>query len=753
MMYRLISLLFFTVYFLSLNRIEAAHIVGGQLVYECKDADISDGSVDFDFECTVYRDQFSDGAVFDVEIGFGIYALDGHGTWVHMDTKVVGLSQEDVEVVPFDDTNPCVEIPSGVGVEKAIYRFDLSLEVTNQTYMIAYQRCCRNGTITNIVDPGDTGAAIHVTISPEAQQFCNSTPAFDNFPPIFICQDQELMVSQSAVDQDGDVLKYRFCAPLTAGGTAGSDPDDPIPPTACVGVTPSPENCPPPFQEVVFALPYTSDDPLNGLVIDPNTGLITGVPQMVGQYVVGICVEEYRGGVLIGQIVRDFQFNVVECSPNIIVNIESDSLLGPKSFLFDLCGETEKQFVNTSIGGDKIVSYEWVMDLNGVPDTVTDQDAFYAFPGLGTYFGTLVLNQGTECADTAMIQVNVYPETTADFIYTFDTCVAGPIPFTNLSTTLSSQIVSNNWDFGEGTSTEVNPVFEFLTPGDKDVVLTIEDINGCVEVSEQVLPYYPVPETLVTVPSSFVGCNPANVTFDNLSVPIDSTYITTWDFGDGSFGSELSPIHLYDSEGIYTVSLDVVSPIGCTTERTFPNLITIKASPTADFDCTPEEFNSLENEIFLFDKSTDAERLQWIIPGVGVSEEVNPMFSLPDTGIFEINLVAIHMSGCPDTMTKLIDVIPLDNLYFPNAFTPNNDGKNDEFKGVGLIEGLSDFELRVWNRWGESIFASNDVYVGWNGQDNNTGQQSPTGSYIYSYSYTSGRGEKRQGEGKILLLR
>lgn len=753
-MLRIKSFLLLVCFFISLGYTHAAHIVGGQLVYACKDGDISDGNVDFSFECTVYRDQFSDGAVFDPNINFGVYRFNGVD-WIHVRTQEVILDVMDIEVIPFDDTDPCVEIPPRVGVEKAIYKFDLKLDVIDQTYMIAYQRCCRNNTITNIQDPGETGAVIHVAISPLAQQSCNSTPTFENFPPIFICQDQELFVNQSAVDIDGDQLRYSFCAPLSAGGQDGSTPGTAALATSCTGVTPSPENCVPPFADVVFNLPYAFDYPLDSLVvIDNMTGLISGVPQMVGQYVVGICVEEYRGGVLVGQIVRDFQFNVVECNPTVLVSIESDSLSGPKSFVFNLCGETEMEFVNQSIREDKIVSYEWIMDMNnGTFDTVITRDAFYAFPDLGTYEGTLILNKGTECADTAEITVNVYPETIADYSFAFDSCIAGPITFNNLSTTLSNSIDSYYWDFGEGTSTDINPSFEFLTPGIKNVLLSIEDENGCIETIEKDVRYFPVPETLIAVPSNFVGCTPANVTFDNLSIPIDTTYTTIWDFGDGTTGDELSPSHLYENEGVYTVQLDVVSPIGCTADRTFPNLITIKASPVADFDCTPEEFNSIDNEIFLFDMSTDADRLQWIIPGVGVSTESNPTFALPDTGIYEINLVAVHLSGCPDTLTKLIDVKPLDNLYFPNAFTPNNDGKNDDFKGVGLVEGLSDYQLVVWNRWGESIFTTNDVYTGWNGQDNNVGQQSPTGTYIYTYSYSSGRGEKQEGQGKIILLR
>jgi len=258
---------------------------------------------------------------------------------------------------------------------------------------------------------------------------------------------------------------------------------------------------------------------------------------------------------------------------------------------------------------------------------------------------------------------------------------------------------------------------------------------------------------LITAPSSFIGCVPATIQFDNLSDPINEEYTTNWTFGDGNSSTELSPAHLYEVEGTYTVTLEVISPIGCMNDRTFNGLIQVRPSPIADFECTPEEFNTIENQIFLSDRSTFAERLSWIIPGVGTSDELNPTFTFPDTGLYEINLVAIHASGCPDTMTKIIDVAPLNAIYFPNAFTPNNDGKNDDFKPVGLVEGFVDYELNVWNRWGELIFKTDNLFDGWDGTKNNQGTNSPEGTYIYTYNYLSGRGDQVEGQGKIILLR
>jgi len=111
------------------------------------------------------------------------------------------------------------------------------------------------------------------------------------------------------------------------------------------------------------------------------------------------------------------------------------------------------------------------------------------------------------------------------------------------------------------------------------------------------------------------------------------------------------------------------------------------------------------------------------------------------------------VTSCPDTISKLIDVQPVLRYFLPNAFTPNNDASNDLFIGTGYLDGIQDFQLNVWNRWGEMVFETEDPFDGWNGQKDNTGDPSPQGVYVYNISFTGPRGEQETREGHVTLIR
>lgn len=725
--------------------LHARHIIGGDISYQCLGNDM------YHITMKIYRDCSNPNAdYFDISAPVTIFKGN---TEPYQQFQHIYASLQPIEVLEPDISNPCLILPPNICVQQGTYEFDIELPASDESYHIVYQRCCRNSTVTNIHDPDETGATYTIELTPQAQTLCNNSPVFNAFPPLVICAGEPLNFDHSATDAEGDQLVYELCSPLKGGGVRGFlIPGDP---TLCDGFRPDPA-CPPPFPDVDFKLPtYTHLAPLAGdpiVGIHPNTGLITGTPVIQGQFVVGICVSEFRNGELLSVTQRDFQFNVANCEPTVVAMIEADEIPTDQLFIVNAC-DNPHTFNNESFQQSFIDDYFWTFDINGQIETIDSWDATVSFPENGTYQGQLILNPNTECGDTAYITVNVFPPLMPDFAFEYDTCIAGPVQFTDLSTS-ESEITSWLWRFGDDETGDLqHPTHIYHDPGDFIVTLRVADDNGCSESVSQSLSYRPVPALIVIAPNTFIGCAPADIFFDNLSFPIDETYTLEWSFGDGGSSDAISPTHHYSEEGIFDVSVSITSPIGCQTDTLFPQLIAVEPSPNAAFSYSPGLPSNLQPEVQFTDQSEGADTWLWMFNDSHFSSLQNPVFTFPDTGLQTVQLIVTHPQGCQDTMLQHIDVIPDIRYFLPNAFTPNSDSVNDEFLGIGTLEGVRNFHFTIWNRWGELIFETTDPSMGWNGQKNNAGTVASNGVYVCRVTFKGPRGKDFLFEGFVTVVR
>ena len=743
-----------TLFFLVPHEGKAFHIIGGEITYDCLGIGQDSTFRNFRFTMKVYRDCAGQGANFDSPATIGVYReVNGIFTFV----RTVATAPLNIRRVPPPE-DPCLIVPPGVCVEEATYEFTISnLPVINGSYHVFWRRCCRNITINNIRRPDDTGATYTVEITSLAQEVCNDSPTFKNFPPTVICVGEPLVFDHSARDFEGDQLVYEFCAPLEGGGPAGGQPGTGDP-SSCNGIQPNPVNCPPPDPPVTFIGPtFTPQYPLAGnprIEINASSGRITGTPEIQGQFVVGVCAKEYRNGELLSVLRRDFQFNVSTCEIAVTAELEADSVLNGQNYILNSCGENTITFINDSYHEENIQSYEWTFDIGGTPQLFNVRDATVTFPGVGTYTGVMILNKGLSCADTATISVNIYPSIDADFEFEYDTCFGAPVEFTDQSFTGSGQMKSWDWSFGDGLDSDVqNPRHLYPIPGEHLVNLAIEDVNQCRDTATKLLSYFPVPPVIVVEPTTFVGCTPATIKFNNLSVPIDSTYDIIWDFGDGGQSFDISPTHTYNGAGDYSISIDITSPIGCFISAEFPSWITVQNSPEAGFGFSPQTLTSTQSTVSFFDESVDASAWQWTFGSESIAFIANPSYTFRDTGLQLVRQVVFHQNGCTDTAEVLLDVAPEVAFFLPNAFTPNNDGTNDGYRGTGSIDLLVDFEMTIWSRWGELVFETNDPLTEWNGKMNNTGEDMPMGVYVCKVKFKDPRGNLTTMEEFATLIR
>ncbi len=704
---------------------QATHIIGGVVSYEC----LSDSN--YRITLKVFRDCEYGEAYFDDPAWMGLFnEYDNLVDTIRMKNPIIDTLQP-------SPPDSCITLPDDICVDRAIYKATVTLS-PGQDYYVAYQRCCRNHTIKNIPSPDTTGATYKIDILSPGRD-CNTSPTFNNYPPIAICKDEPLTYDHSASEPEGDSLVYSLCTPLHGGGDDlssgfGYGSPRPIPPASD------------PYASIVWASGYSATNPLNGspaLSIDPQTGKLTVTPTNTGQYVVGVCVKEYdpKTGEFLSKTRRDFQFNVVDCKREVVAAIQSPIIS---------CGSHQVTFENNSQNAN---AYKWDF---GDPTTGSDQstqtEPSYSYPDTGSYQATLVAIASEGCTDTTVTQVEIYPKIHSDFQYD-KTCENEPVSFTNSSVADSSTITSYRWSFGDGaTSTTVSPAHSYASPDTYNVQLITEDNNGCRDTSQKDVPFYPRPtiQNQINVDS---GCAPVLVNFNHNTLA-NENYHYTWHFGDGTTSHQPNPEYRYKVPGRYTVDLTITSPTGCRNSDTFSNnKIKVLESPEARYTMSPHNPRYFEPEVNFQDRSELAVQWQWDFYGSDTSYQQNPTHSFPDTGYWPVELVATHQNGCKDTTWDEVFIKPAFTLYFPNAFTPNNDEYTDNFGAVGRFKGIVEYKMEIWNRWGELIYKADKVTERWNGRKHNDGPPVPQGVYVYKARVVSYFGRKYKYNGLVTVIR
>jgi gliding motility-associated-like protein len=148
--------------------------------------------------------------------------------------------------------------------------------------------------------------------------------------------------------------------------------------------------------------------------------------------------------------------------------------------------------------------------------------------------------------------------------------------------------------------------------------------------------------------------------------------------------------------------------------------------------------------------STAQSQWTWIFENdKNINQESNPSHIFERNDLFPVVLIVKNSWGCSDTVIKLVTVTDDISLYVPNAFTPNNDGKNDVFQPSGL--GFSKFSLNIFDAWGLNVFSSNDINQAWDGT--NKGAPCAFESYIWVIELVGSKGQELRYEGQVSLLR
>ncbi len=212
------------------------------------------------------------------------------------------------------------------------------------------------------------------------------------------------------------------------------------------------------------------------------------------------------------------------------------------------------------------------------------------------------------------------------------------------------------------------------------------------------LTVYPLPVVNFLADSVCLG---DTTHFGDLTIiPSGNAVSWSWDFGDGIFLSGQNPTHIYTKPGTYLVTLTVTSDHGCISNVTLP--VKVFPLPNANFSYSPASPIHLTDMTSFKDLSTGGPvQWNWWFGDDSTSSEQSPSHLYNDTGTFIVTLAIMDAHGCKDTVREPVEILDY-TFYIPNAFTPNNDGKNEFFFGEGI--GIKEYEMWIFDRWGNRIY-------------------------------------------------
>jgi len=233
---------------------------------------------------------------------------------------------------------------------------------------------------------------------------------------------------------------------------------------------------------------------------------------------------------------------------------------------------------------------------------------------------------------------------------------------------------------------------------------------------------------------------------------LNASFVETWqwDFNDGTYGEGDTIHHLFEEPGLYNIKVMAIYGDGeCVVETRLK--VEVFPIPVADFIFTPTQPILQDPFVQFIDQSQFATSWTWDFGTGDSSDLTNPVYEFAEVGPYSITLYVQNEGGCEDSITKELFVFPEAFIKVPNAFTPDGNGLNDEL--FLFHAGLIELELyRIYNRWGEMVFETNDISQGWNGTFR--GKEQDSGTYVY---YVVGRSEitneNIQLKGNFTLIR
>ncbi len=403
-----------------------------------------------------------------------------------------------------------------------------------------------------------------------------------------------------------------------------------------------------------------------------------------------------------------------------------------------ICSGQNTNITASASGGIAGYIFNWTGVGTGATQVVS--------PTSNTNYVVVATDANGCIGNSATVTINVTSLTLANLTVS----PASGICFGN-STNIFSNVFGNtgpvtiNWSGGLGTG---NGPFTVAPTTSTTYVVTVADACGNAVTSSVPVTVNPLPVISLS-PQSITNCEQASLTYvDNSTTNTGSIY--SWSFGDGNTSNQMSPSNTYTASGTYIISVTVTSPFGCVNTASTTSTVVVYPGTIANFSSQGIDGTELSPKYQFSDQSTNAATRYWTFGDGTSSTTLNPLHTYPGKGMYTVTLLTTTTNGCTDLRIMQVEIVPVFTIYIPNAFTPDGNGNNDYFAAKGIE--ITEFNMMIFDRWGELIFQSDDITKGWDGKANHGDKIAEQGVYVYKIGLRDFSQKYHDYTGHVTLL-
>lgn len=399
-------------------------------------------------------------------------------------------------------------------------------------------------------------------------------------------------------------------------------------------------------------------------------------------------------------------------------------------------------------GGSKTITASGATNYTWSPATFLSGNtgATVTFTAGSTTTYTISGSDANGCTGTTTVTATVYPNPTIDAGNDKVLCFSNNV---TLSGTGAGTGGNYTWDNGVVNGVAFKPQVGTIT-----YMVTGTTANNCVGTDQVIVTVEEAPSVSFTATQDQY-CSPVIGVFTNTS---PSTGNCLWVFDNGLTVGDCGPVtQTFSQPGVYGAKLTITSANGCVTSLYQNPMVIVEANPTASFIPHPVVFE-ITNPVVTFDnQSNGATTYEWDFGDNGASStQFEPFYKYPEeVASYVVILIAYSEHGCSDTAQYSVRAEEDLLFYVPNAYTPDGDEFNNVFKPI-FTSGFDpfDYNLLIFNRWGELVFESNNVAFGWDGIYNATGKMCQDGTYIWKIEFKTLKNDERKiVKGHVNLIR